>query len=183
MKKLFFCLATAGLLASCGQNDKAKTGTPETPVASASSGDNLISFKAGDKLVKSEGWVVMRFVWDSKSTTQWLNITSSMHKDKRTINVNLAGTTAGTYVIDDSKPMMSNSHGAYFPDFSKPLESYSWASGEFNITSVDTVKGLLNGSFSGTVKNSEGKTITISDGVLNNVKMKTGVTNLTEGLQ
>ena len=178
MKPVILCLFLICLYISCGQNDKGSADKKQDTSTVSASGDNAISFKADGETVHSGGWIVMRFVWGDTNTSQWINITSNMHTDKRTINVNLSGATPGKYVIDESKPMMSNSHGAYFPDFSKTMESYSWASGEFNLTEVDTVKGVLSGTFSGITKNAEGKTITITDGVLKNVKMKPGVTNL-----
>jgi hypothetical protein len=60
------------------------------------------------------------------------------------------------------------------------MDSYSFVSGEFNLTEVDTVKNILNGTFSGVAKNIQGKTVTITDGQLINVKMKPGVSNLSE---
>lgn len=167
------------LIISCneGKNKSANTGNDN--VATEASGDNKITFKVNDETVSSEGWVVQRFLWDEKTPAPWLNITSNMHKDKRTINVNLNGASPGTYSFSGTGGMMTNSHGAYFPDFFKPLENYSFESGEFIISEIDTVKNVLNGSFSGIAKNADGKSVTIVDGKLINVKLKPGVTNLT----
>lgn len=99
--------------------------------------------------------------------------------DKRTINVNLNGTTPGKYVLSGSS-MMKNSHGMYTPDYDKIMDSYSFESGEFNLAEVDTVKNVISGTFSGVAKNEEGKTITISEGQLMNVKLRPGINNLSE---
>ena len=48
-----------------------------------------------------------------------MNITSDMHKEKRTINVNLNGAKPGTYNFDDKGVIMEKSHGSYHPDFSE----------------------------------------------------------------
>jgi len=128
--------------------------------------------------VSTEGWVVQRFVWDDKTPNTWMNITSNMHKDKRTIKVNLAGGAPENYGFSENSSYMTDSHGSYFPDFSKPMESYQFTTGEFHIIVVDTVKGIISGTFSGTVKDRNGKELVISDGKLTNVKLKKGVSNL-----
>jgi hypothetical protein len=107
----------------------------------------------------------------------WLNIVSNMHMDKRTINVNLNGALPGKYVLHESG-MLKNSHGMYTPDYNKIRDSYSFISGEFNLTVVDTVKNIINGTFFGVAKNDEGKTVTITDGKLVNVKLSPGINNM-----
>lgn len=186
MKKDCWTILSAFFLLSCNSAKDKKAPENESNdkgnVAVSSTGDNRIIFKADGGEVSTEGWVVQRFLWDEKTTSPWLNITSNMHKDKRTINVNLNNTIPGKYVITEGS-LTTNSHGAYFPDFFKPMENYSFAGGEFNLTEVDTVNNILNGTFSGIVKNSEGKTIQISEGKLINVKIKPGVTNLSAEME
>jgi hypothetical protein len=187
MKINLLWLSAALFLVSCGENDKGSADKKETPSATNTStsndGDgNEIRFKAGDDKINSEGWVVQRFVWDDKTEKPWLNIVSNMHKDKRSINVNLNGASPGTYnFVEANSSFMKNSHGTYFPDYSDALNSYSFISGAFTITEVDTVQGIVNGTFSGVVKSNDGKTITITDGQLNKLRLKSGVTNLAKG--
>ncbi len=173
------------MLFACGQNEKTTSTQTEGSDKSttSSSGNNAITFKVEGQQVNSEGWVVQRFVWDEKTPAPWLNITSNMHKDKRSINVNLNATNPASYSFSENASLMSSSHGSYFPDFSKPLESYSFVSGEFNITEVDTAKGIVNGTFSGTGKDVNGKTVIISEGKLINLKLKSGVTNISKGFE
>jgi len=172
---------------SCNQG-KEKPAGPGTEVSNTnkpggkSSDDITISFKADADAVSTDGWIVQRFLWDDKTPAPWLNITSNMHKDKRTINVNLNGTSPGSYSLSGSG-MMKNSHGSYFPDFSNPMENFSFENGEFVISSIDTVRNMLSGTFSGVARNSEGKSISITDGKLINVKLKPGVTNLSAELE
>ena len=173
----FFLIATA-LLISCGQNDNTAADKKESASGSRSSGNNTITFKVNGDPVNTEGWIAQRFVWDDKTPNTWITITSNMHKDKRTITMNLAGGAPGIYNFSLNTFNITDSHGSYFPDFSKPLESYFFTSGEFHIIVVDTVKGVINGTFSGTVKDVNGKELTISDGKLTNVKLRAGVTNL-----
>ena len=107
-----------------------------------------------------------------------MNITSDMHKEKRTINVNLKGAKPGTYNFDDKGVIMEKSHGSYHPDFGDALNSYSFVSGSFVITDVDTVHQIVNGTFSGTVKNTKGETLNISDGKIVKGALKPGIISL-----
>jgi hypothetical protein len=66
---------------------------------------------------------------------------------------------ANTRFTENSN-LTTESQGSYFPDFSKPLESFSFINGEFDITEVDTVKGIVNGTFFGTAKDANDKTVT-----------------------
>jgi hypothetical protein len=186
MKHQFVYLFITILFISCGENkndadDKSATDKDAPAGATGSSVTNVITFKVDGKLVSSEGWIVQRFVWDEKTPSPLLNITSNMHKDKRAINVNLNGTTPGKYRFTENSNLTTESQGSYFPDFSKPLESFSFTNGKFDITEVDTLKGIVNGSFSGTAKDANDKTVTISDGKLINVKLKKGITNISKG--
>jgi hypothetical protein len=183
MKKILFLTAIAFLLISCGNNSADNKETKENKKdAGSSSGDNIITFKVDGNDVSSTGWVVQRFVWDDKTPGVWINITSSMHKDKRTINVNLKGGTAGKYSFSENSGVMESSHGSYFPDFSSPMINYLFATGEFNITEVDTVNNMLSGTFFGTVKNMQGSTLTISDGKIVNAKLTPGIVNLSTSM-
>jgi len=94
------------------------------------------------------------------------------------INVNLNGAKPGTYSFDDKGVIMEKSHGSYHPDFSETLNAYSFVSGSFVITAVDTVYHVLNGTFSGTVKNTKGETLNITDGKIVNGALKPGIISL-----
>jgi hypothetical protein len=176
MKKYITLIALFPLLFACGGNNEKKE-AGETKITTGDGGQ--ISFKVDGQQVNSEGWNVMRFIWDSNTPGEWLNITSNMHKDKRTINVNLNGAVPGKYVFMEGSSK-TTSNGVYFPDFSKPMMSYLFESGEFNITGVDTDKNILNGTFSGTAVSIDGQKVEITDGKLVNVKIKPGVVNLDE---
>lgn len=183
MKKYLFIAIASIFIISCNSGNQKNS--PEVKSVNkenkttVNNADNRILFKANGAAVNSEGWIVQRFLWDEKTPAAWLNITSNMHMDKRTINVNLNKATSGTFQLFETG-MMKNSHGGYFPDFSNPMDSYSFVSGEFNITELDTIKNILNGTFNGVAKNINDKTVSITEGQLINVKIKPGVTNLSE---
>lgn len=158
MKKIFVFCIFALLAMSCNNNktNSTETSDKKSGNTSPSKGDNVISFKVNGDEVMTSGWNIRRFTWSNQSAV-WMNITSDMHKEKRTINVNLNGEKPGTYNFDDKGVIMEKSHGSYIPDYSDPSNSYSFVNGSFVITDVDTVNNIVNGTFSVTVKNSKGK--------------------------
>jgi hypothetical protein len=163
---------------TCNNDKSGSAGTSERKSdASSSNGENVISFKVNGDKVTTNGWNLRRFTWTNQSDV-WMNITSDMHKDKRTINVNLNGATPGTYNFDDEGVIMEKSHGSYHSDFNDPSGSYSFVSGSFVITDVDTVHQLVNGTFSVTARNTKGETINITDGKIIKGALKPGVISL-----
>ncbi|GEM_PF-1082742 len=187
MQKLIFYGIASVILISCGGSEDNQDGQKSAPAAAQpktekpAQGEVNITFTADGQTVNTAGWLVQRFLWNENTAVPWLNIVSNMHMDKRTINVNLNGSVPGTYNLQESG-MLTNSHGMYTPDYNKIMDSYSFTSGSFIITEVDTIRGVISGTFSGTAKNSEDKIIEITDGQLKNVKLKSGVTNLTAEL-
>jgi hypothetical protein len=179
MKKVFSFYLIALLGVSCNNNKTASAGNSEKNSADAvaSTDKNVISFKVNGDDVKTSGWNIRLFKWSNQPAV-WMNITSDMHKEKRTINVNLNGAKAGTYSFDEKGVTMEKSHGSYHPDYNDPLNSYSFVSGSFIITDVDTVNHVVNGTFSGTVKNSKGETLSISDGKIISGILKPGIISL-----
>lgn len=141
---------------------------------SPSSSDNIISFKADGELIQTEGWNVNRFKFDENSIEIMMNITSNMHKDKRTILVNLAGSDSGTYALTSSTSS-DDSGGSYKPDYFDN-DNYTFTSGEFNLTEVDIDKNIVNGIFFGVTENANGDIINITEGKLINLTLKEGIT-------
>jgi hypothetical protein len=179
MKKIYSFLLMALLVVSCNNNTTPSTGNSEKKSADtpSSTDKNFISFKVNGDEVKTSGWNISLFRWSNQPAV-WMNITSDMHKEKRTIDVNLNGAKPGTYSFDDKGVIMEKSHGSYHPDFSETLNAYSFVSGSFVITDVDTVHQILNGTFSGTVKNAKGETLNITDGKIVNGALKPGIISL-----
>lgn len=179
MKKIFLFCTIALLTSGCNNNktSSVENSGKKSDSVSSSTGKNIISFKVNGDEVRTSGWNIRRFTWSNHSDV-WMNITSDMHKEKRTINVNLNGAKPGTYNFDDEGVIMEKSHGSYHSDFSDPSGSYSFVGGSFVITDVDTVKHIVNGTFSVTAKNTKGETLNITDGKIINGALKPGIINL-----
>ncbi|HEV8283036.1 MAG TPA: hypothetical protein VGQ09_01930 [Chitinophagaceae bacterium] len=138
--------------------------------------DNSIIFKLNGELVTTSGWNISRFKMTNDSRES-LNITTNMHQEKRTFNVNIEGSEAGTYVIKGNDNSKNHFYGSYFPDYMNDLNnSYSFETGSFIINELDTVKNILNGTFSGTVKNMKGESLEITNGKIVNGRLTPGVT-------
>ena len=186
MKQALSFLLGLLLIMSCNNNNQATSDTADKKIpgetANAASGDNRITFKVDGNEVKTAGWIVQRFVWDEKTKSPWLNIVSDMHIDKRAININLNGALPGKYIVGQGN-LEENSHGSYLPDYSDPMNGFHFKGAEFNITEVDTVKGIVNGTFSGPATNSKGESVNITEGKIINAKLKPGVTNISKGLE
>jgi hypothetical protein len=136
---------------------------------------NVISFKINGQLVKTSGWNISTY---RLGKSEGVNITSNMHEDARTVVININGLTSGTYnftygIKNITAPGVA--YGSYRADYLKDmLNSYHFESGQFTITAIDTVNGILNGSFSGKAKNSNGIEVDITEGKVMNGKLKHG---------
>ena len=179
MKKIFPLCLIALFVVSCNNNKTANTGNSEKNSADAGSSKdkNVISFKVDGDNVKTSGWNIRLFKWSNQPDV-WMNITSDMHKEKRTIDVNLNGAKPGTYSFDDNGVTMETSHGSYHPDYNDLSNSYSIVGGSFVITDVDTVHHIVNGTFSLKAKNTKGETLNITDGKIINGALKPGTISL-----
>jgi len=179
MKQVIIILL-AGLFAlhvsSCSDSS-AKVNNPDNQAPGNQMGnDNIITFKVNDQVVKTTGWTISRFkiVSDSEES---LNITTNMYDEKRTLNVNIIGAEPGTYVVKGNSSSGPHFYGSYYPDYMNNLAgSYSFETGFFTITEVDTLKNVVNGSFSGMVKNLKGESFNITDGKIINGRLTPGVT-------
>jgi hypothetical protein len=179
MKTAFLSCVITLFAISCNNNatKSAATSDKGSDDSSASTAQNIIRFKVNGDEVKTSGWIIRQFTWSNQPAV-WMNITSDMHKDKRTIDVNLNGAKPGTYTFDDNGVVMESSHGSYHPDIDEPSNSYSFVSGAFVLTDVDTVRHIVNGTFSLTARNAKGETVDITDGKIINGKLKPGVISL-----
>jgi hypothetical protein len=164
------CSSNTSIIAE-NKNEPAK----ET-VTKGKEGNNLITFKINGTPVNTTGWTISRFTWDGNTGSEWLNITSNMHDEKRAINVNLNGALPGTYTFGEGSILKQQSHGSYYPDYIEDItNTYSFNSGSFIITAIDTVKRTVNGTFAGTVKNIRDETLEITDGKIENGILNTAV--------
>lgn len=173
MKRIFLF---ALVLAAACHSPETKTGTTKGDSSSPAStaddnGDSKgdLTFKANGEQINSGVWVISGFHFAGQP--RGLNITSDMHKDKHGINVNLNGYGPGDYVLTNDKVSVPHSYGIYFPDYADNSNSYMLNSGHVTITVFDTVKNVLNATFSGTATNEKGEKIEITDGVITNGKI------------
>jgi hypothetical protein len=140
------------------------------------SNNNFIQFKANKTPVQTSGWTISRFMYSDDPSHQWLNITSNMNEERRTINVNLNGTVPGKYSFGNGGALDNESHGSYFPDYmSERSNDYSFINGSFNITEIDTVKRVVNATFSCTARNNKGEIIEITEGEIQNGSLNPGI--------
>ncbi len=146
-----------------------KTISPSKAVSSETDETNVITFIVGKEPVRTTGWTISRFSLNNEPGKLWLNITSNMHDEKRTINVNLDGAATGTYSFGTEGRISSRSHGSYYPDYIEDItNAYSFTEGNFHITEIDTMRKLVSGTFWGTVKNPKGETFKITGGRIRN---------------
>jgi hypothetical protein len=167
MKQFFAGITLVVFITGC-QTQASNTSKEEKAnpaVAEKATGDNVITFKINGQQVNTTGWTITRFAWSSDAAHEWLNITSNMRQEKRTININLNGATPGTYTLNESGAAMQESHGSFFPDYMEDMtNSFSFSEGVFNITEVDTVRHRVNATFSGVVKNLKGESLKVTEG-------------------
>jgi hypothetical protein len=178
MKKHLVILFSLGLLVACnnekkGNNNDVKNEANTKP-GKSESGDNRILFTVDGEEVKTTGWNIGYFDMGTGKGKQ-INITSNMHDDPRTIMLNVNGDTPGTYTIstgmDAMKPGVA--YGSYRPDYSKDMQNvYSFESGELVIVSIDPAAHTLNAKFHGVAKNTNGESVTITNGKIINGNLK-----------
>ena len=77
--------------------------------------NNRIEFKVNGQLVRTSGWNISRLTW-SPGEKQWLNITTNMNEDKRTIMANLDGIAPGIYSFTENSGLKT-SHADFKPDY------------------------------------------------------------------
>jgi hypothetical protein len=155
-----------------GGNDHRSRIENEKAIGESKTHDNTIIYKVNGEEVKTTGWNISRFRTGNKVQ---LNITSNMHIDKRTINVNLNGDKAGTYDLSSGGNPLVSSYGSYAPDYADLLTRYSFIEGEFRIAEVDTIKGVVNGTFEGRASDLQGKSYEITNGKIINGILKPGI--------
>ncbi len=176
--RIFLAAAIVVAMGSCAspeRRDAPADAAATTPEADAASSANTITFKADGAEVRTTGHNIARTRMAGKVI---LNITSSMHTDERTINVNLAGTAPGKYPLVEAGSGLQSSGGLYFPRYSAPGDAYTFTSGTFDITKVDTIANILEGTFSGSARNPEGKTVSITEGRITAGTLVPGIVDL-----
>ena len=175
-----FLVAIAALLCSCTNNtgnNIAKKSASQQAVPVAGDVENFITFKVNNIPVATSGWNISRSMMDGAIV---LNVTSNMHQEERTINININGDKKGKYSFLNMGAYNKTgfAYGSFFYNYKEDLiNPYHFEDGQFIITSIDTLKGVLDAEFSGTVKNNNGDRLTITEGKVKKGKLKPGVTS------
>jgi len=175
---IMFYLAIHVSCTNTSGNDATKSadqGKKAQPAVVADNKNN-ISFKINGEQVNSSGWNIRRSMMTDMLV---LNITSNMHDEPRTINININGDKPGTYnfLAAGGYSKRGAAYGSYYPDYKEDMMSpYSFEEGTFTITSIDTTAGMVNAEFSGVVKNSKGETLIITEGKISQGQLKPGIT-------
>lgn len=100
------------------------------------------------------------------------NITSSMHVDKRTVNININAVSPGTYNFVSGTGTQNTAYGFYFPDyFDFGGDAFAFNSGSFVVTEIDTIAKTFSGTFSGTAIETDGRTVSITEGRVTNASL------------
>ena len=163
------CIALGCITITSCSSTEAKMPAQTQPA----SADNQIVFKVNGEQVQTTGWNISRF---NMGKGIQLNITSNMHREKRTIAFNINGWAPGTYELQPFASEGGTAYGDYKPDYEKMLNSYPFTDGEITIEGIDTTAALLNATFHGTAKSMHGA-FSITDGKIINGKLTSGTIN------
>jgi hypothetical protein len=160
---LFFAILFAISLFSCKKNKD---------TAPAFNNDDFVKFKINGTLVQTSAWNASYGKLVGNMIT--CNITSNMHQDKKTININVNAVTPGTYPLGSNNALEANkAYGSYFPDYSNYFQTYDFISGNFTITQIDTIQKIYAGRFEGTLKDSNtGMEYAVTEGEFRSKNLK-----------
>jgi hypothetical protein len=164
---VFALLAGTTIYCSDAVSSEVRSGGADAALA-----NNQLTFKVNGALVKTSGWNISRFTMGQSIS---LNITSNMHEDQRTVLFNIQGDQPGAYSLASGARTAGSAYGHYKPDYNDMLNAFNFKSGSIVISSIDTVKGVLNASFEGVAINTNGQQFTITEGKIINGTLKPGI--------
>jgi hypothetical protein len=156
-KNIFVFFMCATLLVAC-KKDKDDSNNNST-----SNTNNFVRFKVNGVLVETTVWNASYGYLAGPFFT--CNLTSNMHQNEKTVNINVNAITPGEYEFVEGSGFTPNkAYGSYSPKYTNYLDTYSFKSGKFTITQFDTVQKIFAGRFYGTVANDSGAELQITDG-------------------
>lgn len=127
-------------------------------------GNGVYSFKVDGVQVNSNVWGnVYSNIFPNFVT---VNATSNMHKEKRTLNININADVSGNYNFTLAAPTANTAQGTFYPNYDNVSDTYQFVDGSIKITGINKVDKTFTATFSGTVKNQYGQTHTITEGVI-----------------
>jgi hypothetical protein len=178
-------LLLIGLLAGCGnaKTKETKTGTesikPDKPVVSFVLDGRLIEsteYYCGWKLTDKENILTLSIVYDHEPKTNPPNLGLTIYNIKdialpfSPLNGKLPGKTGQFFSLSASlglpKGKAADINEISFSDNYTGLES------NMKLSLLDTIAKLVSGTFEGTIKNAAGKTLKVSEGKFESIRLK-----------
>jgi hypothetical protein len=135
-----------------------------TTFAGLPDGSGSVTFKVNGETVSTDVWNFAKFTSEGD-----YNFTTNMHKDKRTILLNLSAPQAGVPIV--LGPPGSGSYGSFFKKFGEYSTTCTVESGTVTLTLFDPIAGMAGGTFSLKARSAEGKVFEITDGVFKDGKI------------
>jgi predicted GNAT superfamily acetyltransferase len=162
-QRILSLVLSVGLLTACGKKNKNEVSTNP---------NDFVRFKVNGVLVETSAWNASYGKIVGNMFT--CNITSNMHQNEKTININVNATQAGEYdlLLTGATNSPNKAYGIYYPKYSNTFDTYSFKNGKFTITEIDTVQKVYAGKFYGTVVNNSGVEFQITDGEFRSTNLK-----------
>ncbi len=127
-------------------------------------GSGRVTFKVDGVAVTTDVWNFSRF-----TTSGDYNLTTNMHKDKRTILLNLSNPEAGAEI--SLGPAGSGSYGSYFAEFGTHTTNCTIESGTVKFTAFDLAAKTFSATFSFVARDAEGNAVNVTDGIVHDGKI------------
>ncbi len=138
---------------------------------SSTDANNFVRFKVNGVLVETSAWNASYGNLVGGMLTY--NITSNMHENEKTININVNATQVGEYdFLFTGGTAPNKAYGIYHPKYSNTFDVYSFQNGKFTITEIDTIRKVYAGKFYGKVVNDSGIEFQITDGEFRSTNLK-----------
>lgn len=134
--------------------------------------NSFVRFKVNGVLVETSAWNASYGNLVGSMLT--CNITSNMHQNEKTVNINVNAIQVGEYdlLLTGATNSPNKAYGIYYPKYSNAFDTYSFKNGKFTITEIDTVQKVYAGKFYGTVLNNSGVELQITDGEFRSTSLK-----------
>lgn len=162
-QKILSLVVFVSILSACGKKSNNEPSTNP---------NSFVRFKVNGVLVETSAWNASYGNLVGSMLT--CNITSNMHQNEKTININVNATQVGEYdlLLTGATNSPNKAYGLYYPKYSNTFDTYSFKNGKFTITEIDTVQKVYAGKFYGAVVNDSGAELQITDGEFRSTSLK-----------
>lgn len=164
-QKVFSLVLFVAIFFACGKKSSNDPNITTTP-------DSFVRFKVNGVLVETSAWNAS--YGNLVSTFLTCNITSNMHQNEKTVNINVNAIQPNEYefALGSGATQPNKAYGGYYPKYSNTFDYYSFKNGKFSITEIDTVGKIYAGKFYGTVVNDSGVELQITEGEFRSTNLK-----------